>query len=191
MKYLQILCYIVIALQTNAQVQIGQVREINSGKQALANVYIKFTDAVPTTSNDSGLFRLAFSGKKAGELIFMEEITKSDYEIVNKKELEVVSISDTDQLPTDIIMAKKGFLAAAKKEYYDVSDAALLVAFEREKTQLRQQLQQSKITQTAFLEQKKALQEQYDAQKIALDAMVEQFARVNFDDADTLYKTAL
>lgn len=155
MKHLQIILYIIIAFQTSAQIQNGKVREINSDKKPLSNVSIKFTDAVPTTSDDKGKFRLAFSEKKAEDLIFMEKIEKSGYEIVNKKELEVLTINDTDQLPTDVIMAKKGFLAAVKKEYYDVSDAALLAAFEREKTGLRQQLQQSKITQTAFLEQKK------------------------------------
>lgn len=103
----------------------------------------------------------------------MEKIEKSGYEIVNKKELEVLTIGNTDRLPTDVIMAETDFLVAAKKEYYDVSDAALSTAFEREKTGLRQQLQQSQITQTPFLEQKKALQEQYDAQKIVLYVMAE------------------
>jgi len=174
-----------------AQIQNGIVREINSDKKPLNNVYIKFDGSVPEASDDKGSFRLAFSGKEAGELIFMEEITKKGFEIVNIKEIEELPLSNTDRLATDIILAKSGVIAAAKKEYYDVSDAALLASFEREKKRLRNKIQQNEISQKQYQAEKTQLQEQYDIQKSTLDAMAEKFARVNFDDVDNLYKEAL
>jgi tetratricopeptide (TPR) repeat protein len=174
-----------------AQIQNGIVREINSDKKPLNNVYIKFDGSVPEASDDKGSFRLAFSGKEAGELIFMEEITKKGFEIVNIKEIEELPLSNTDRLATDIILAKSGVIAAAKKEYYDVSDAALLASFEREKKRLRNKIQQNEISQKQYQAEKTQLQEQYDIQKSTLDAMAEKFARVNFDDVDNLYKETL
>ena len=54
----------------NAVIQNGMVRELNSDKTAIGGVFIKFEDAVNTNSDDEGNFRLAFQGKKAGDIIF-------------------------------------------------------------------------------------------------------------------------
>jgi tetratricopeptide (TPR) repeat protein len=191
MKNLLILIIIIASLSLNAQIQKGIVREINSDKTPLSNVYIKFTDAIPTTTDDSGAFRLVFSGKKVGDLIFCEEIKKQGYEIVNKRELETLKISQTRALSFDIILAKIGVIAAAKREYYDVSDKALRASYNRVKNALREQVTQSQISQMDYIEQMKQLQERYDRQRASLDELAEKFARVNFDDVSDLYREAL
>lgn len=191
MKKSSIILLIFLSIPSFAQIQKGIIREINSDKKPLTNVYIKFTDAIPTTSNDSGEFRLMFSGKKAGDLIFYEEITKQGYEIVNKRELETLKMSRTRELSLDIILAEIGVIAAAKREYYDVSDKALTASYNRVKQSLRKQLKQSQITQGDYIDQMKQLQEQYDRQRASLDELAEKFARVNFDDVSELYKEAL
>lgn len=173
-----------------AQIQIGVVREQNSNKRPLGTVQVVFDGAVPTTSGDDGIFRLVFQGKKAGELIFFNEIKKNGYELVNGKDLEILKISSTNRLVEDIILAKSGVLETAKKEYYGISDRALLAGFEREKKALREKLQKSQVNQQQYADQLTALQEQYDLQKQNLDALAEQFARVNFDDVDSLYRKA-
>ena len=61
-----------------------------------------------------------------GDIIFLEEIRKSGYELVNEKDFEIVKISNTNQLGVDVILAERGVVDAAKKEYYEVSDSALL-----------------------------------------------------------------
>jgi len=186
-------CVLFLSLQlsTQAQVQNGTVREINSNKSPISGAQIHFADAVPTTSDQNGIFRLAFKGKKAGDLIFYEEIYKKGYELVNEKELQVLKISSKERLTRDIILAKTGVIQAAKKEYYQISDHALLAGFQKEKKALQQQLQQSSINQGQYLQQFQQLQEQYELQKEALDALAEKFARVNFDDASELYAEAL
>jgi tetratricopeptide (TPR) repeat protein len=132
-----------------------------------------------------------FSGKKVGDLIFCEEIKKQGYEIVNKRELETLKISQTRALSFDIILAKIGVIAAAKREYYDVSDKALRASYNRVKNALREQVTQSQISQMDYIEQMKQLQERYDRQRASLDELAEKFARVNFDDVSDLYREAL
>ena len=171
--------------------QHGLVRELNSGKKPLGGVSVKFDEAVPTNSDDQGNFRLAFLDKKPGEHIFLIEAQKQGYELVNGKELEVLKISDNDSLGRDLILAKAGVVEAAKKQYYGVSDSALLASFEREKRSLRARLKKAELSEAAFSDQLQALQAQYDLQKQNLDALAEKFARVNFDDVEPIYEEAL
>lgn len=58
-------------------IQIGMVREQNSGGKPIAGVQVNFQDAVPTNSDDGGWFRLAFRGKKAGDVIFFSGSQKA------------------------------------------------------------------------------------------------------------------
>jgi len=190
-RFFFILTFLVFSSPSYALVQNGLVREQNSGKTAIGGVQIIFNDAVPTTSDDYGKFRLLFNTKKPGDFIFVNEITKNGYELVNKKELEILKTSNSDQLGQDIILAKAGKIEAAKKEYYNISDKALLSGFEKEKKSLQSQLQRLQISQTEYLDKFTTLQEQYDKQKQALDQLADKFARVNFDDVEPLYLEAL
>jgi hypothetical protein len=56
---------------------------------------------------------------------------------------------------------------------------------------LRTALQKAKIGQQDYLNRLTVLQEEYDRQKESLDVLAEKFARVNFDDVDSLYQEAL
>ena len=89
-RFFFILTFLVFSSPSYALVQNGLVREQNSGKTAIGGVQIIFNDAVPTTSDDYGKFRLLFNTKKPGDFIFVNEITKNGYELVNKKELEIL-----------------------------------------------------------------------------------------------------
>ena len=171
--------------------QKGMTRELNSDRQPISGVFIKFEDAPSTNSDANGLFALTFKGKKAGDVIFLEDIKKRGYELVNRKDFEVTKITNTDQLGADIILAKAGVVDAAKKEYYDVSDKALLAGFEKEKNNLKEKLKKAEVGQKAYFDQLTALQEQFDRQKNSLDALAEKFARVNFDDVAPIYEEAL
>jgi tetratricopeptide (TPR) repeat protein len=174
-----------------AQEQVGLVREQNSNRKVIAGVQVIFTDAIPTTSDNNGVFTLSFSGKKEGDLIFYEEIRKRGYEIVNKKELEVLKIGRTNQLGTDLILARVGLVDAAKKAYYEVSDDALIAGLNKEKKALWAKLQAAQLGQENYLSQLSSLQEQYDRQKQSLDVLAAKFSRINFDDVAPIYQEAL
>jgi len=173
------------------QIQVGLVREQNSKRKPIPGVQVNFSGAVPTISDDNGHFRLVFQGKKPGDIIFINEIRKSGYELVNEKELKALKISENEKLVVDIILAKAGAVDAAKKAYYDVSDKALLAGFNRKKQELQEQLKNAEISQGEAWDRFKELQDQYDRQKQSLDELAEKFARVNFDDVSEVYRQAL
>ena len=193
MKYLfSLLLTSTVFLPLHSQTtQKGQVRELNSNKRPIPGTQIIFADASSEISGSDGGFTLVFQNKKPGDLIFKERIHKQGYELVNEKDFDIVKIGNTDQLGVDIILALAGTVDAAKKEYYDVSDAALLASFNREKSSLRQQLEQARISQGVYANQLQNLQEQYNNQQKELDRLAEKFARVNFDDVSNLYREAL
>jgi tetratricopeptide (TPR) repeat protein len=173
-----------------AQIQKGNVRLINSGKKPVNGVYISFSDAKAAESDVNGIFRLVFSGKKAGDLIFKEKIAKQGYELVNAKDLEVSKLSNSEQFNEDIILAVAGTLDAARKEYYNISDQALLASFEKQKKALRDELQKAKLNQEEFAKKFKELQDNYELQRKNLDDLAEKFAKINFDDAEPIYTEA-
>ena len=189
--FLPVLFSLALSVSNAQKIQHAMVREQNSGRKPVPGAQIIFTDAVPTTSDQAGKFRLVFQNKKAGEWVFLTEVQKAGYELVNNKEIEQIKLSDTDSLGTDVILAKAGVLEAAKKEYYAISDKALKAGFEKEKAALRAQLEQARISQQQFSEQLEALQKQFDTQQKELDQLAEKFARVNFDDVSALYREAL
>ena len=171
--------------------QKGQVRELNSDKQPIAGTQIVFTDASSEVSGSDGNFALVFQTKQPGDLIFKESIYKKGYELVNEKDFEIVKISNTDQLGVDVILAVAGTVDAAKRDYYNVSDAALLAGFEKEKMALKSKLKESRLNEKEYIDQLNRLQKAYENQKERLDPLAEKFARVNFDDVAPIYEEAL
>ena len=193
-KYLLLTTCALFATALSAQtplIQNSTVREQNSNKRPVPMAQVVFTDAVPTSSDQGGKLRLVFQGKKAGEWVFLTEVLKTGYELVNNKEIEQVKLSGNDQLGVDIILAKAGVVDAAKKEYYDISDQSLKAGFEREKAKIRQELQAARLTAQQFSERAEQLQKDYEQQKKELDQLAEKFARVNFDDVEPVYQEAL
>jgi tetratricopeptide (TPR) repeat protein len=171
--------------------QEGIARELNSNKKPLSGVFIKFENSGSANTDNSGNFRLAFQDKSAGDIVFLEDIKKSGYEIVNRKDFEIVRITNSKKLATDIILAKAGVVDAAKMKYYGVSDKALLRGLEEEKERLKANLKSAKLKQNDYLEQLEILQKQYENQKKNLDDLAEKFARINFDDVGPIYQEAL
>jgi len=172
-------------------IQIGMVREQNSGGKPIAGVQVNFQDAVPTNSDDGGWFRLAFRGKKAGDVIFFQEVRKQGYEVVNEKELQIMQISSNDSLGSDIILAKAGKLDAARKEYYDISDKALTAGFKKEEKALKEKLERSQINAAEYDKQYAVLFDQYREQQKKLDDLSDLFARINFDDVSSEYQRSM
>ncbi|NUQ25979.1 MAG: tetratricopeptide repeat protein [Saprospiraceae bacterium] len=181
-----------VALTLQAQkTQRSLVREQNSGKKPVPGAQVVFSEANPVISDNDGLFTLNFPRKKAGEWVFLEDVQKSGYELVNKKDIEQVKLSADERLGVDIIVAPAGKLDAARREYYDISDKALLAGFEREKKALRDKLQKAQLNQQEYEEKYESIQKQYDQQQQQLNQLADKFARVNFDDVSPVYQEAL
>lgn len=186
-----LIVFTTLNLSAQDKIQWSTVREQNSNKRSIPNAQVIFSDAPPASSDQNGKLRLAFKDKKPGAYVFLTEVQKAGYELVNNKEIEQVKISEGDQFGVDIILAKIGFVEASKKQYYGISDQALKAGFEREKAKLRTDLQAARLTAEQFEKKNEQLQLDYDRQQKELDALAEKFARVNFDDVSPAYKEAL
>lgn len=185
------LTLLLFTLFASAQVQKGTVRLQNSGKKPISGVQILFTGAKASESDASGAFRLVFAGKKPGDLIFMEKIHKQGFELVNFKELEVNKLGNQDMLGVDIILTPTGTLEAARREYYRISNNAMMAGLDREKANLKAELEKAKITQQQYLQKYEQLKNQYEEQLKNLDVLAEKFARTNFDDVGAVQREAL
>ena len=191
--YLFLFVAVVATAVTSAQTisQEGRARELNSNNQPVSGVFIKYENSASANSDSNGNFKLTFIEKKSGDLVFLEDVKKSGYELVNHKDLEVATLTNSQQLNKDVILAKVGVIDAAKKEYYGISDRALTASLEKEKSNLRSKLKAAELDQREYLSQLQSLQEQYDLQKKSLDELSEKFATTNFDDVEPVYKEAL
>jgi tetratricopeptide (TPR) repeat protein len=174
------------------QIQVGLVREQNSGNRPIGGVQINFEHAVPTTSADEdGTFRLAFKGLKPGYPIFKQDIFKHGFELVNEREIESLKISNDNKLGVDIIMAPKDSISAAKARYHNIAVRELTAGLERERKALKVKLEREEMKSEAYFAQLEKLQKDFDRQQKELDPLANQFARVNFDDVDSVYQQAL
>ncbi|MBL7828311.1 MAG: hypothetical protein JNJ57_16895, partial [Saprospiraceae bacterium] len=192
MKYLLLLALTLSAFAAEAQKeQICKVREQNSKRKPLPNVQVIFEDAPAAVSQTDGTVRLLFQNRKAGEWTFKLDINRAGYELVNEKEVEKVKLSADDQFGVDIILARAGVVDSIKAIYYGVSNTSLKKGFEREKAKLRQERDAARLTAEQHVERLEALNKEYENQKKNLDDLSEKFARVNFDDVDSVYQQAL
>jgi tetratricopeptide (TPR) repeat protein len=184
---------IAVSLSTTAftQVQVGLVREFNSQKKPIDGVQVNFADAVPTTSGDDGYFRLAFTGKKPGDYIFLNAVRKAGYELVNQSDLQHLQLTRNMAMEEDIIMAREGIIDAARMQYHQISATALTARYEKEKKILKDKLAQTLLSQKEWEEQSKELQQQVALQQKNLEEYADRFARMNPDDMGTLQQEAL
>lgn len=173
-------------------IQKGIVKEFNSNNKPVSGVAIKYFKAVATDSDIDGRFTLVFQKElEPGSNIFLEDIVKKGYEVVNINELEHVRLGNNDQFQKNIILAKEGVIDQARIEYVNVSRDALTKNLKREKKELLSLLNKERITQSTYLAELKDLQGKFEQQKEQLNNLAERFARTNFDDVDTVYQEAL
>ena len=192
-KYLILLITLTLcALTAEAQKeQICKVREQNSKRKPLDKVQVIFEDAPAAVSQSDGTVRLLFQTRKAGEWTFKLDIKRAGYELVNEKEVEKVKISADAEFGVDIILARAGVVDSVKAIYYGVSNKSLKAGFEREKNKLRQERDAARLSTEQHAERLEQLNMEYENQKKNLDELSEKFARVNFDDVDSVYQHAL
>ncbi len=166
------------------RIQTFTIHELNSNKRPVPGVQVLYSDASAAVSDPSGNLSLEFQNKKSGDWVFLTDVEKDGYELVNKKEIEQLRLGSNNRYVVEIILAKAGKIDLAKKEYYEHLDDALLASFGRERERLLAELSAGTTSKQAFDQQFKQLQAQYDAQKETLESLADKLARINADDAN-------
>ena len=155
------LCILPMCLSLRAQIkQAGQVTLQNSGRQPLSGVQVRAMGAVPASSDGQGKFNLHFNKARPGQMLFLDEVYKEGYELVNEQTLKQWIISTSRNLP--IVMCPKGTLAAAQEKYYEIGKQHNMQKYGQACKLLEEQLKQKK----AALKQLKAEKEEENQKKI-------------------------
>jgi tetratricopeptide (TPR) repeat protein len=182
----------VTVISTYAQTSLTQngfVREQNSGKKAVSDVQVIFSNAPTAVSDKVGNFALTFTDKKAGDLAFRADIARKGYELVNEKELEQVKLSQNNAaLPIDVIVAKVGTINTQQRFFANLLELTLKASFEEQKRQLRIAFQNRQLLKQDYQDQYEVLQKQYGIQKRDIARLSDKYARINMDDVEPLYK---
>lgn len=168
--------------------QIGIVRELNSHGRPIAGVGIELpsaTDLQPTFSDQNGLFKLFFSKKKAGEIIYNLSIVKQDYEIVNIYELnDGWTLTPFDTL--EIVIAKKGVIAEMRNQYYNLITQYQDQQYKNKIRTLKIELEKNQITASEYSKKIELLEKELRFVNSRLTEYADKFARINRDKMDSI-----
>ena len=169
----------------------GIVTEQNSGNKPISGVQIKALGSIPEVSDNKGTFQLVFENKKPGERIFISEISKKGYEVVNRKDVvDNWFISGNPIQKTRVVMCPEGMLAQNITKYYNISLNALTKGYKQGIKELVAERDKALLDGHDYAEKEKLLEEQYRNQQKQLEALAEKFARENFDDYTGVQKQA-
>ncbi len=186
--------FIFLNLYLDAQViQQGIVCELNSKGKPVSGVGISLltaTDLQPTASNTDGTFRLVFSEKKAGDIIYNLRIIKEGYEIVNRQIFQNGwKLSGKDTLK--IIVAPKSKIDAIRSQYYHIMDNYRESEYRRTIQNLHKALEEQTISTEEYRKKMEKAEQKLSEAYQKLEEYADLFARINKDDLDTLSRQAL
>ena len=185
-----------VVLEGRAFIHNSQYR--TGDLQYLSNVFVSAPYAGSDDTDDQGWFDLAFVGMDRGTSVALT-VEKSGWEVVNERDLTDVVIGR--RTPLRVYLARKGAIAKAKTELYEVSLKALTARHRKMIAQLRKEgaEQQAAIEELEAklnreisnrFEAEELLNEQLAATKRRLPQFAKQLATVNLDFASEMYRRA-
>jgi tetratricopeptide (TPR) repeat protein len=186
-----ILLFLAFPMILNAQTSVkGIVTEQNSGNKPVSSVQIKALGTNPETSDNNGFFQLIFTSKKPGDRIFVTEISKKGYEIVNKDKLNNWLIPGDESDQTKIVMCPEGLIAENTAKYYNISLEGITSGYKKKIKELQEKLDKALIDSKSYGTEAKILSEQYETQQRYIEELAEKFAHENFDDCSKIQQQA-
>ena len=184
------LCILPMCLSLRAQIkQAGQVTLQNSGRQPLSGVQVRAMGAVPASSDGQGKFNLHFNKARPGQMLFLDEVYKEGYELVNEQTLKQWIISTSRNLP--IVMCPKGTLAAAQEKYYEIGKSHNMARYTEACKKLDEQLKQNALSVEQYNRQLDALSKAYQQTMNQLESYAYAMACYNRDELDQMSARAL
>lgn len=188
-----IICVLSFMFSSAQIVQFGVVRELNSKEKPVAGVGISLitsTDFQPVASNSDGTFRLVFSEKKAGDIIYNIRITKEDYEIVNIYDFKNgFTLSSYDTMK--IIIASKENIERMRLKYYNIFYNYQEKEYRKSLDTLQKKLNNQLITIEEYRQRVSSIESELQDANNRIDEYANFFARINQDDLDSMSSHAL
>lgn len=168
--------------------QKGVVYELNSGSKPIRGVEIFAIGSSVALSDDNGYFSLAFNKKKNGDPLYVKEINKKGYELVNE---EVNNGIFTTLVPFRIIMCTEGLLEETRRKYYKIGEDYYKKRYDKEVNELKKQKELNHISEEKFNTRIKEANEELKKRRENLDYYTDRFSRINKDELNELDKSAI
>lgn len=163
--------------------QDGFVKEYNerTKKKPLPGVQVLVANANHDVTGKEGDFHLQFRTLKPGDLVKVQNIIKSGYEIFNKEQLEVWRIAHNNT-PFTIVMCKSSMLRTLKDEYNAIAYKSYEEQRSKELKLWENQLKQGKVKLAEYEKQIAALCDYYDRKLDNLDTYIDRFAHIDMSE---------
>lgn len=176
-------------LEVNAQQVQGYVKTIGRpGKPGVPvpNATIRWRGAVNTTvSGKDGRFTSALPGKKEGDAIMLQSITKKGYELQDK-DIIGRQLVFSSTVPIIITMVSTAQLQADKQR---IEQNAYQIAernYKKKIDQLNKEVEEKRITAEEYHQQLLELQNKYEAYQSLIGDMADRYARTDYDQLDSV-----
>ena len=187
-----VLCILIVLgyFPISAQVrQKGIVLLQNSGKQPLPQVTILVSGATPATSDSQGNFTLHFATRKEGDATQTINVSKTGYELVNAKDIELWNISSTSTFT--VVMCLKGQLAESRRKYYKLGEDRYQRLYRQKVEELNRAIADQKLKEADYQTQLQEANLQLQRAMERLEDFCDKFARINRDMLTDLDRRAL
>ena len=176
-------------LMAEAQHLQGYVKTIGRpGKPGapVPNATIRWKGNVNTTVSDKeGRFSSTMPGKKDGDAIALQSVTKQGYELQDKGIIGRPLVFSTT-VPIVITMVSSAQLQADKQR---IEQNAYKIAernYTKKINQLNKEVEEKKITAEEYHQQLVDLQNKYEAYQSLIGDMADRYARTDYDQLDSV-----
>ena len=191
--FFPIVCATILSMYgmpTLAQVrQKGLVLLQNSGRKPLSQVTILVSGAVPATSDSEGGFSLHFATRKEGDAVRTIDVSKTGYELVNAKDVELWNISQTATFL--VVMCPKGSLEESRRKYYKLGEDRYQRLYRQKLKELDRAIAEQKLQEADYQARLEEANRQLQQAMQRLDEFCDKFARINRDMLSELDKQAM
>ncbi len=178
-----------IALCSLAQTQQGLVKIIGRpGKPGtpLGNVTIRWRGEVNSVvSAADGSFSVIMTGKKNGDPIILQSVSKKGYELQDKSIIGRQQVFSST-VPIVITMVSNEQLQADKQRIEQNAYHKAELNYKKKLAQLQEQVKNKKITNERYRQELTDLEKKYEAYQALIGDMADRYARTDYDQLDSI-----
>ena len=180
------LVLLALALSVNVMGQSKQdgfVKEYNENakRKPIEGVELRVANAGSEVSGKQGAFQLKFRTAKPGDLIDVQNIYKSGYEVFNTPQLEVWRIA-SDNTPFTILMCNSSKFAKIKDGYHTVAYKSAEAELDKALSEL--EAMRNSMTQEEYDKRVNSINDRHDNFLDKLDTYIDQFSRIDLVNAN-------
>jgi len=183
------LVMLLVPLGAEAQQVRGYVKTIGRpGKPGVpvANATIRWRGAVNTTiSGSDGQFSSNIPGKKDGDAIILQNVTKKGYELQDKGIIGRQMVFSTT-VPIVITMVNSSQLQADKQRIEQKAYQTAERNYKKKIDQLKKEIEEKKISTEEYQQQLIELQDKFEAYQSLIGDMADRYARTDYDQLDSV-----